>query len=479
MGPVATAPTTQLVAVVKRECETCQMVTPVLRELHRRRRLVVYTQDDPAFPEGVSAIHDDDLAVSWHQQIDTVPTLIRMDGDVEVERVVGWSRAEWERLSGVDGLAPDLPPTRPGCGSMSVDPDRVDELRRRFEGGRLHSRHVELADEEDDIEVMFQRGWSDGLPVVPPTEARVLRMLDGTSRAPEDVVATVPPDLVDVTVEKVAVAAVMAGCLPEYLPWVITVVEAICTDEFNIHGVLATTMPVGPVIVCNGPGTQAIGMNAGVNALGQGNRANLTIGRTVQLVVRNVGGGRPGEVDRATHGNPGKLSFCFAEHSKWSFGSLAESRGAAPGADAVTVFAGEGPRCVVDQLSRTPESLASSIAACLRTLHSPKLVLVFDAMLVLGPEHARVFSDSGWDRERLLAELDQRLQIPGTELVRGAAGIAEGMPAAFAAHTLPKFRAGGLLLAGAGGAAGLFSAIIGGWANADIGSQPVTREVRT
>ena len=108
----------------------------------------------------------------------------------------------------------------------------------------------------------------------------------------------------------------MAGCLPEYLPWVLTAVEAVCTDEFNMHGVLATTMPVGPVLVCSGPGTTAIGMNSEGNALGQGNRANLTIGRALQLVVRNVGGGQPGGVDRATQGNPGKLSFCFAETSR-------------------------------------------------------------------------------------------------------------------------------------------------------------------
>lgn len=480
--PVGKAPSApvagELIAVVKRDCATCQMVTPVLRELHDRGTLVVYTQDDPSFPDGVPAVHDRDLQISWREHIETVPTLIRMDGHREIERTVGWSQVEWERVSGVDGLGAGLPSARPGCGSMSVDPDRVDELRRRFDGGRLHSRRVELAEQEDDIEVMFRRGWSDGLPVVPPTEERVLRMLDGTSRDPADVVATVPPDLVEVTVEKVAIAAVMAGCLPEYLPWVLTAVEAVCTDEFNIHGVLATTMPVGPVIVCSGPGTGAIGMNSGVNALGQGNRANLTIGRAVQLVVRNVGGGRPGEVDRATHGNPGKLTFCFAEHADWPYGSLAETRGASQGVDAVTVFAGEGPRCIVDQLSRTPESLAGTLAACLRTLHHPKLVLAFDAILVLGPEHTRVFTEGGWDRDRLVAELDERLQIPGAELARGAGGIAEGMPAGFTEHTLPKFRRGGLLLVGAGGGAGLFSAIIGGWANGAVGSEPVTRPVR-
>ena len=466
-----------LVAVVKAECETCQMVAPLLADLARRADLTVFTQDDPAFPPGVAAVHDGDLGVSWHHDIETVPTIMRVVDGREVERTVGWSRDEWRRLTGDPGLGAELPPSRPGCGSMSVDPDRVDELRVRFAGGRLRSRRVELAAREDDIEAMYARGWTDGLPVVPPTEERVLRMLEGTPRDPADVVATVPPDLVDVSVEKVAIAAVMAGCLPEHLPWVLTAVEAVCNNEFNIHGVLATTMPVGPVIVASGPGTRAIGMNSGVNALGQGNRANLTIGRALQLVVRNVGGGRPGGVDRATHGNPGKISFCFAERSDSPFTTLAESRGATPGADGITVFAGEGPRCVVDQISRRPESLAQSLAACLRTLHSPKLVLGFDAILVLGPEHARVFADAGWDRERVLAELDARLRIPGTELVRGAGGIDEGLPATFADHTLPKFRPGGILLACAGGGAGLFSEIIGGWANGEIGSQPVTREV--
>src|SRR5205085_7061790 len=142
---------------------------------------------------------------------------------------------------------------------------------------------------------------------------RVLRMLQGTTRAADEVVAVVPPDLVECTVEKVAVNAVMAGCKPEYLPVVLAAVEAACTNEFNAHGLLATTYFSGPMVVVNGPVTRAIGMNSGVNALGQGNRANATIGRALQLVVRNVGGGRPGEVDRATLGQPGKYTFCFAE----------------------------------------------------------------------------------------------------------------------------------------------------------------------
>jgi hypothetical protein len=305
-----------------------------------------------------------------------------------------------------------------------------------------------------------------------------MRMLAGTSLAPSDIVAIAPPDLVELTVEKIAVNAVMAGCMPEYLPWVIAALKAVCTDEFNMHGVLATTMPVGPVIVCSGPGSRAIGMNSGVNVLGQGNRANMTIGRAVQLTIRNVGGGRPGEIDRAAHGMPGKLSFCFAEDeigSPWT--SLAVARGVEADTDAVTVFAGEGPRCVTDQLARTPEQLVTSLAATLLTVEHPKLPLAYDAMLVVGPEHARVFGEAGWSRERVIEELHARLQLKGTDIVRGSHGMAEGVLQKYEQLTVSKFRPNGILLVHAGGGAGLFSEIIGGWASGAVGSEPVTQLV--
>ena len=468
-----------LVAIVKRECATCVMVDPLFANIAASGTpLTVYTQDDPTFPASVSAIHDKDLSVSWHYDIETVPTLLRIENGEEVERTFGWSKDAWQKFTGITDLGADLPVMRPGCGSLSVDPNLEDELRVRFTSSTLHSRHVELASAEDEFESMFTRGWTDGLPVIPPTPERVLRMLTGTTRSPQDVVAIAPPNLVELTVEKIAINAVMAGALPEYLPWIITALEAVCNDEFNMHGVLATTMPVGPVIICNGPGTKAIGMNSGVNVFGQGNRANLTIGRAVQLTIRNVGGGKPGEVDRATHGNPGKLSFCFAEDEAGSpFGTLAQERGIAPLQNAVTVFAGEGPRCVVDQAARTPEQLTNSFAACLRATHHPKSVLSFDAILVVSPDHSRVYAEAGWDREKILSELYARLNIPGTELVKGALDMAEGLPAKFADRIVPKFKTGGILLAHAGGGAGLFSSIIGGWANGAMGSTPVTRPV--
>ena len=470
-----------LIAVVKRDCPTCGLVVPVLGEIAARgRTLTVYTQDDPSFPATVAPRVDDrELVVSWHHHIETVPTLLRVENGAEVARTEGWSRADWEQLAGVSPLGADLPAHRPGCGSRSVDPAVADALRVRFEGDRLQARRIELGAIEDEIETAFDRGWTDGLPVVPPTAARVLRMLDGTRRAPGEVVAVVPPDLVPATVEKVAINAVMAGCKPEYLPVVLAAVEAACTDAFNMHGLLCTTYFSGPVIVVNGPIAAQIGMNSGVNCMGQGNRANATIGRALQLVVRNVGGGVPGGIDRAAFGGPGKYTFCFAEDeagSPWE--PLSVERGFARGASTVSLFPGHGPSAIVDQISRTPESLVRTFAAKLRAVSHPKLVMGMGAMLVVSPEHARVFAAAGWTKARLRTELDALLLIDGDELVRGVGGIDEGVPAELArGRRLPKFRPGDLAIVHAGGSAGMFSAIIEGWVSGERGSQLTTLEV--
>ena len=328
------------------------------------------------------------------------------------------------------------------------------------------------------MEALYDRGWTDGLPLVLPTEPRVLRMLEGTSRAADEVVALVPPNLVECTVEKVAVNSVMAGCRPEYLPVVLAALEAVCTDEFNMHGILATTMGVGPVFVVNGPITAEIDMNSGVNVLGHGNRANATIGRAVQLVVRNVGGGAPGGVDRATHGSMSKLGFCFAEDevgSPWT--TLAEDRGFSRSQDVVTAFCGEGPRIVVDQKSRSADSLVRMLAEGLLASVSPRTVMGMDGLLVVSPEHMARFSDAGWDRQRFMEELGRHLVVEADGILAGTGGIEEGLPPDLAGLTLPKFRPGGLLVVHAGGPAGLFSAIIGGWLNGPMGSEPTSREI--
>ena len=470
-----------IVAVVKHECPTCVLVEPVLADLDVRTKLTVYTQDDPAFPADLAeCIYDVGLLVSWHHDIETVPTLIRVENGKEAERIVGWHRGRWEALTGEQELGLDLPDFRPGCGSLSVDPDKVNDLAVQHGGEMLKARRIHVGEAVDPVEAAFARGWSDGLPVVPPIPERVVAMLEGTTREPSEIVAVVPPDLVECTVEKVAINAVMAGCRSEYLPVVLAAVEAACNDTFNMHGLLATTMPVAPVIVVNGPIRKAIGMNSGKNVFGQGNRANSTIGRALQLVVRNVGGGRPGEggVDRAAFGQPGKVGLCFAEDEEGSpWAPLNTDFGYAAGSNTVTVFAGEAPRSVTDQLSRDPESLARTLAECLRTVHHPKLVMAFDGILAIGPEHSRVFREAEWDRAKVSERINELTATHGSELVRGAGGMAEGIPDHLATATISKFRPGGLMLVHCGGGAGLFSAIIGGWVNGEMGSAPVCHPI--
>ena len=304
-------------------------------------------------------------------------------------------------------------------------------------------------------------------------------MLQGTSRDPGEAVALVPPDLASCTVEKVAVNAVMAGCRPEYLPVVLAALEGACTDDFNMHGLLATTFFSGPVLIVNGPIAREIGMNSAVNVLGQGNRANLTIGRALQLVVRNVGGGLPGGVDRATLGSPGKLSFCFAEReedSPWE--PLHVELGYRPEQSTVTLFAGQGPVPIVDQLSRSAESLIRTFAACLDATAHPNLALGFDAIVVVPPDHARIFRDAGWSKARMRDEVNALLTRPGRTRMRGAGGMDEGLPESLAEADIPKFREGGLHFVHAGGNAGMFSGILSSWVNPNGGgSTPVTVEV--
>ena len=468
-----------LVAVVKQDCETCVLIEPVLARL-AAGGMAVYSQDNPNFPGSVSGVRDDrELETSFNLEIETVPTVVRMENGVETGRVVGWVRAEWRDFTGIPDLGEELQGFRPGCGSKSVEPGIAEDLAMRFGDLAIVARRIEVAPLEDEIEACFERDWSDGLPVVPPTPARVYRMLQGTSRSPDEVIGIIPPDLAPCTVEKVAINAVMAGCKPEYLPVVLAAVEAALIEEFCMHGLLCTTMFAGPMVVVNGPIAQRIGMNSRENAMGQGNRAKATIGRALQLVIRNVGGGKPGGIDRACLGNPGKYTFCFAEDeagSNWD--SLSVERGFAPDASTVTLFAGDGVQAVADQKSRRPDSLARTFAACLRVVDHPKMIMAGDAFLIVSPEHERVFNNAGWSKARLKAELDHLLLIPGDEIVAGAGGIAEGVPAKMAGESWPKFRPGGLNIVRAGGGAGMFSAIIGGWAaSGELGSIPVTKEI--
>src|ERR1700747_1912615 len=171
------------------------------------------------------------------------------------------------------------------------------------------------------VEWYFEQGWTDGLPVVPPTRAQVDAVVDALGGDPDIVECQVPPRHGSLTREVLAINIVMAGCKPEYAPVVRAAMLALATKAFNLNGVQATTHMAGPLLVVNGPVAREIGMNGGCNAFGSGNRANATIGRAVRLALLNVGGGLPGDLDKSTLGHPGKYTYCVAENeaaSPWA-----------------------------------------------------------------------------------------------------------------------------------------------------------------
>ncbi len=470
-----------LTVFVKAECETCAMIAPVLDGLRKSgTETTIITQDDPSFPSGLSSVDDTALELSYRFDVEVVPTILRMRDGKEVARSFGWHRRDWEELTGQRDLGPGLPEARPGCGSRTREPGAWETLVARFGDSGIGARSIHLGEWDDEIEACFERGWSDGLPLVPPTDARILRMLEGTTRAPDEIIGDVPPNLTPISVEKAAINAVMAGCRPEYMPVVLTALEAALMPEATMHGVLCTTCFSSPILVVNGPITRKIGMNSGINCLGQGNRANATIGRALQLIIRNVGGGRPGELDRAVLGGPGKYTFCFAEDETdptWT--PLNVARGFTPGTNTVTLFQGDGIQGFIDQRSRTPRELIRSLARSLMAVGNWKLCEFTNALLVLVPEHYAIFREAGWDRDRILAELHAALRRPGTDVVQGAHGIGEGVSPDRRDELVDKFWPEGLLIVHAGGQAGLFSAICAGWTGGRFRheSKTVTREI--
>ena len=212
-------------------------------------------------------------AVSEQLAVETVPTALVLDAQgSETQRIVGFDRVALGALFGVT-LSPDAPAHKPGCAARWT---------------------YDAVPETDEHEDLFERGWTDGLPVVAPTPERVAAMLDG--RDPAATLGPVPPGMGEATLERVAVCAVLAGCRPDYFPVVLAACEAALTDEFNLNALAVTTSPPGQTIVVNGPIREAIGLNSGMGALGPGWRANMTIGRALRLLVTLTGRGRPGTI---------------------------------------------------------------------------------------------------------------------------------------------------------------------------------------
>src|SRR5438874_5104761 len=227
----------------------------------------------------------------------------------------------------------------------------------------LASVRHEVPDTLEAIEYCYRQGWTDGLPVVPPTEERVRQFLDAAGLEPDAVLGEVVDRARVITAEKVAINAVMAGCLPAYLPVVVAAVQAMTADPFCLHGSMASTGGAAPLVVVNGPIRAELGLNSGVNVFGPGNRANATIGRALRLILLNVCDAQPGVLDQATMGHPGKYAYCIAEHEEeTSWQPLHAARGLPRELSAVTVMAAEAPHYVKNAFGTTAEEVLTSVA---------------------------------------------------------------------------------------------------------------------
>ena len=270
----------------------------------------------------------------------------------------------------------------------------------------------------------FERGWSDGFPVIAPTAEAVARMVAGSGRSAGEVIGAVPPREGVATIEQIAINAVMAGCRPEFMPVLVTAVEALLEPQFNLHSIQATTHPVAPLLIVHGPIGQQIGMNAGAGTFGPGSIANATIGRAIRLILWNLGGALPGKADRSTQGSPSKYSFCIAENAAASpWGSFVTDRGLPEGANAVTVFGGEPPHNINDHEHGDAEGVLRIAADTLRTLGINNWFLAWhgrkELMLVLSPEHAASVASSGWSRRQVREYLYKTIARRRDELQYG------------------------------------------------------------
>ena len=338
----------------------------------------------------------------------------------------------------------------------------------------LTSNRLEFDDTVEAIEHYLAEGWTDGLPVVPPTEEKVRWFLDHAGRSPAEILGTEPTKGRVITAEKVAINAVMAGCLPEYFPVVLATIEAMCEPEFNLHAATVSTMGAAVLTVVNGPIARELGLNSGVSVFGPGNRANATIGRAIRLVIMNVTGAAPGVLDKATLGHAGKYTWCIAEAedvSPWE--PLHVERGIRAGRSAVSIFPGLSP---IQAMSggRTPQSILSGLRGALFVAGPGQTEIV----VILTPENMGYIKAAGWSKAQVKQFLFERSQRKVSEWNEADGNTEEADGADGDSLKGVAQSPEGFTVVVAGGMAGGASAIIPLWGGGS-NSRSVTREIRT
>ncbi len=332
---------------------------------------------------------------------------------------------------------------------------------------------VHLVESETDaITYAFDQGWSDGLPVVPPTRDRIDRMLAAHNLAPDKEIGRVPERKRTITAELVAANAVMAGCPDALFPVVLAAVEAVLDPSFNVVGPSASTGGAAPLVIVHGPVVSELGFNTETAVLGAGNRANLTTSRALNLVIRNGIGSVPGDLDRATVAHAGRIAFCLPETRSEGWPTLGDELGIPAGTSAVTVLAAEAPHSVADHVHDEPVGLVKSFAKIARATNYAGAAVVF----LVCPEHRSVFSQAGWTRSMIREALFETTATTGGAI--RFTGRHDDLCADERITLTPAEE--DIWIVFAGGVAGGHSAVIPPWLGSGrgAGSRPVTRYVR-
>ena len=313
-------------------------------------------------------------------------------------------------------------------------------------------------------EFYHAKGWTDGLPIVPPTEERVSECLDAAGLAPGDIIGIEQVRQRPIIAEKAAVNAVLAGCLPAYMPVVVAVLGAMCDAQYNLHGTSASTGGAAPFIVVNGPVRTLIGMNATHNVLGNGNRANATIGRAIRLVLINVLGAIPGELDRSTLGHPGKFTFSIAEdeeNSPWT--PLAQEREIPEGQSAVTVMAAGAPRQIMNEWTADPVEILETFAGEMRHNMLTYSVWAGNYVLVIPKQLRDLLVAAGWQKRDIREYIFRSARVVRSDWAKvGKKNIVDRSGGPLQEFTALK-EPSDLLIVAAGGPAGGFGAVIPPW----------------
>ncbi|MEK6299663.1 MAG: TlpA disulfide reductase family protein [Acidobacteriota bacterium] len=495
-----------LLVFFETDCPTCRLTIPYLNRLAREAghaSIIGISQDSEAatrelieqLPIEFPVVLDRDLSVSRAYDPVAVPTLFLIGDNGRVlateigfdktslnamGRVIAESRGleSFEVAPAFDGA----PQSKPGCTSRHLEPATEGELAPVASAYATHGSRASRITLEDSIDPFeYCASFGDPLPVVPPTIERVERMLAATALAPDEVVAMIPPNYGAATVEKIAANAVMAGCEPAMMRVLVPLIRAVCDERFNIHGVQATTHFAAPLVIVNGPIRRELGFASAGNVFSNVARANSTLGRALQLILTNLGGARPGEIDMSTLGNPGKFAYCIAENEEASpWDPLHVEMGFKPDQSTVTLFAAEPPRGVSEHNARDARGVLTAISRVLATSWTYRLCAGIEAIVVLCPEHVDTISRDGLTKQQARDYLFRNTGIPvkhfedgegeGTQYVRlYRREVIAGEPCYL------KFQdPAAIKIVVAGGAAGKFSAVISSWAAGPRGSQMVT-----